>query len=129
MVEKGLFNYWSAPNSCSMLFGRTMELEILGLRSHNQRVEIIRSASYARNQIAGPLVNLLAAELFGRSLSIAIRCTLREELAEWPRLINYAGDGRPSKNLAAVSEDSRKSIAEWMYPIGVEQRRRGGAIR
>src|ERR1700689_16048 len=112
-----------------MLFGRTIELEILRLRSHNQRVEIIRSAPYARHQISGPLVNLLAAELFGRSLSIAIRCSLREELAEWPRLINYAGDRRPSKNLAAVSEDSRKTIAEWMYPIGVEQRRGGGAIR
>jgi hypothetical protein len=54
-------------------------------------------------------------------LSVPIRRSLREELAEWTRLINDAGDGGPSKNAGAVSENSRKSIADRMHPMRVEK--------
>src|ERR1700682_733798 len=61
-------------------------------------------------------------------LSVPIRRSLGEELAEWTRLINDAGDRGPSKNPAAVGENSRKSIADWMHPIRVEKRWGGGTI-
>jgi hypothetical protein len=69
------------------------------------------------------------AELTAGRSSVPIRRSLREELAEWTRLINDAGDRGPSKNPAAVGENSRKSIADWMHPIRVENRWSGGTIR
>ena len=52
------------------------------------------------------------AELTAGRLSVPIRRSPREELAEWTRLINDTGDRGPSKNPAAVGENSRKSIAD-----------------
>src|ERR1700680_3453927 len=69
------------------------------------------------------------AELTAGRLSVPIRRALREELAEWTRLVNDTGDRGPSKNPAAVGENSRKSIADWMHPIRVEKRWGGGTIR
>src|ERR1700731_691640 len=69
------------------------------------------------------------AELTGGRLSVPIRRSLREELAEWTRLINDTGDRGPGKNPAAVGENSRKSITDWMHPIRVEKGWGGGTIR
>src|SRR6202158_1549572 len=73
-----------------------------------------RLAGVARNPRAIP------AELTAGRLSVPIRRALREELAEWTRLVNDTGDRGPSKNPAALGENSRKSIADWMHPIRVE---------
>src|SRR5260221_4332788 len=73
--------------------------------------------------------NVSAARAYGRRLSVPIRRSLREEVAEWTRLINDAGDRGSSKNPAAVGENSRKSIADWMHPIRVEKRWGGRTIR
>src|ERR1700677_4574043 len=62
-------------------------------------------------------------------LSVPIRRSLREELAEWTRLIHDAGDRGPGKNPATVGDNSRKSIADWMHPIGVEKRWGGRTVR
>jgi hypothetical protein len=48
-----------------------------------------------------------------KSLGITVR-SLRKELAEWTRLLDDTGDRVPGKNPAAVGENSRKSIADWI---------------
>src|SRR5882724_6397826 len=50
------------------------------------------------------------------------------EFTEGTRLVNNAGDRGPGKNPPAVREDARKSLADWMHPIGVEERWGGGTI-
>jgi len=83
----------------------------------------------SRVRADGPLARRKAFSVSTRSLLVLIRRSLREELAEWPRLINDAGDRGPSKKPAAVGENFRKSIADWMHPIRVEKRWGGGTIR
>src|ERR1700722_8503416 len=65
----------------------------------------------------------------GGCWSILIRRAARKQLAVGPRLIYHPGDRRPGKNPPAVLDNSRKSVAERVHPVGVEQRRRCRTLR